>query len=143
MPIITPTAGDRFPSVASTATIKLDTGQSGGRLSVIEHEVDLGAGPPPHTHTHEEVILVLDGTHDVLLGNDRAAAQAGDLVHVPAGVVHTTRCTSPEGGRLLTFYAPGGGEGFFREASSLTPGDAAAMLALAAKYDTHIVPPAG
>ena len=46
-------------------------------------EIDPGTPATPHSLTREEVFVVLDGTAEVALGDDRAVARAGDAFVVP------------------------------------------------------------
>jgi quercetin dioxygenase-like cupin family protein len=134
--IVSPASGDRHEVLGTSAVIKLSAQDTGGRLAVVEHHAPRDAGPPPHVHRYEEELLyVLAGTFDVVLGDPtkRHTAGAGTCVHVPAGTVHTTRCTS-DSGHLLSVYTPGGGEGFFREIATIDQSDRSAVLALADRY---------
>jgi quercetin dioxygenase-like cupin family protein len=50
-----------------------------------------GGGLRPHFHAeHDEVIVYLEGEADFLLGDEVTTVRAGDVVSVPAGVVHAT-----------------------------------------------------
>ena len=54
-------------------------------------------GPPPHFHDLEdELLYVLEGSFEFLLGEPEAWHHAGPgtLVHVPAGTLHTSRAGS-------------------------------------------------
>jgi len=42
----------------------------------------------PHTHGSEEIILILDGKVDMLIGEKSYKAQAGDALYVPTGLLH-------------------------------------------------------
>jgi quercetin dioxygenase-like cupin family protein len=135
--IIQPNAGDAHQVLGTTATIKLAGADTDRRLGVVEHAVPLNAGPPPHAHRkQDELLYVLDGTFDFVLGDPTAwhAATPGTWVHVPAGTIHTSRGTSSLG-HLLSIYVPAGGEAFFREISTVDQTDMAAVLALAAHHD--------
>ncbi len=46
-------------------------------------EIDPGTPATPHSLTREEVFVVLDGTAEVAIGDDRAVARAGDAFVVP------------------------------------------------------------
>jgi mannose-6-phosphate isomerase-like protein (cupin superfamily) len=138
--IITPTGGERVRALGTVATIKLAAADTGGRLAVTEHDVPHDVGPPPHIHRDEdELLYVLEGTFDVVVGDASArSAPAGTCVLVARGTVHTTRCTS-ERGRLLSVYTPGGSEGFFRDVGRIDQGDRAALLALAEQWGMTVV----
>ncbi len=43
-----------------------------------------------HAHSADETLLVLEGTLEVSMGDDRQRLSAGELALIPAGVVHDT-----------------------------------------------------
>jgi quercetin dioxygenase-like cupin family protein len=50
-----------------------------------------GGGLRPHFHAeHDEVIVFLEGEADFRLGEAVTTVRAGDVVSIPAGVVHAT-----------------------------------------------------
>lgn len=44
---------------------------------------------PDHTHATDKIDAVLSGSFRISMGHDSAMLTAGDLVHVPAGAVHS------------------------------------------------------
>ena len=42
----------------------------------------------PHVHSAEEVLLVLEGTAEVSVGDERARLSAGAIALIPAGLPH-------------------------------------------------------
>ena len=60
---------------------------------VIQVRVDLEPGYafPGHTHPGEEIIYVIEGTWEYLIGGQRVIAKSGDALFVPAGTVHSAR----------------------------------------------------
>ena len=157
--IIGPEQGEHILSLASLATIKIPADATGGAFSVTRHVVPPQGGPPPHTHEETEVIYILDGTFDVVVGEERTTAGAGTILHVPPRTAHTTRNVGGHAGTQISIYMPGGGEGFFREIGTAITGpeeapdldrpasmagmDMARIRQLTAKYGMVIVPPAG
>jgi quercetin dioxygenase-like cupin family protein len=64
-------------------------------------------GLPPHFHrTHEEVIFVKSGRAEVRLGDRTLTMQAGDMVLVPKGMVHSARALGDEPIRGISVFAP-------------------------------------
>jgi mannose-6-phosphate isomerase-like protein (cupin superfamily) len=156
--LVRPGEGEPFLSLASHVSIKVPSEATGGAFSVMEHVVPPQGGPPPHTHRETELIYIVEGTFSVVVGTEQGTVGGGTLLHVPPGVVHTTRNVGERAGRQLNVYLPGGGEGFFREIgtpvddshpvpdldqpSSLAGVDMARVLDLAAHYGMQVVPPA-
>jgi quercetin dioxygenase-like cupin family protein len=66
-----------------------------------------GGGLRPHFHAeHDEVIVYLEGEADFRLGDEVTTVRAGDVVSIPAGVVHaTTRARTPV--LIAATFAPG------------------------------------
>jgi quercetin dioxygenase-like cupin family protein len=61
------------------------------RSSTAIASIEPGGGLRPHFHTeHDEVIVFLEGEADFRLGEEVTTVRAGDVVSVPAGVVHAT-----------------------------------------------------
>ncbi len=60
---------------------------------VIQVRVDLepGVAFPSHTHPGEEIIYVLEGTWQYEIGGKQVTAKAGDVLFVPAGVIHSAK----------------------------------------------------
>lgn len=60
---------------------------------VIQVRVDLEPGHtfPGHTHPGEEIIYVIEGTWEYEIGGTSVRAEAGDVLFVPAGVVHSAK----------------------------------------------------
>ena len=86
------------------------------------------------------MLYVLEGTFDVVLGDLEQAVGEGTWLHVPAGTIHTTRCTS-DVGHLLSVYTPGGSEEFFRQIGAIDQTDLSAVLALADQHGITVAGP--
>lgn len=113
--------------------------------SVWEEDVPEGVGPPRHIHTTAaELFVVLRGR--ILFEADGAQFEAGasDTVLIPMGTVHAFKGLASDGSVVLITLSPGGGDGFFTEATArgIGPGsDQADIEALGAKYDVEFVGP--
>jgi mannose-6-phosphate isomerase-like protein (cupin superfamily) len=58
------------------------------------HETILGVGTethPPHQHVHEEVLVVVEGTVDVLCDGKTEQAEAGSVVYFASNQLHGAR----------------------------------------------------
>jgi len=57
--------------------------------SVFEAEIVPGSGPRPHTHAYTEYFILHEGQGQYVVDETSIDAEAGDIVIVPAGVVHS------------------------------------------------------
>jgi mannose-6-phosphate isomerase-like protein (cupin superfamily) len=64
----------------------------GGRqLCIFEQFCDEGLGAPIHVHAVEEVLEVMDGKAEIVLGNESAIVTKNQSVLIPAGMKHGFR----------------------------------------------------
>jgi quercetin dioxygenase-like cupin family protein len=119
--------GERIWIVGDTLTFKATAETTGGALTAIDCEAAPGGGPPPHIHENEdESFYVLDGTFEILLGDELVLARPGDYAFVPRGTVHRFANVGEDVGRILILFTPGGLEQFFRAAGIPATSDGAA-----------------
>jgi quercetin dioxygenase-like cupin family protein len=73
---------------------------------VIQVRVDLapGASFPKHSHPGEEVIYVIEGTFEYEIDGKAATAKAGEVLFVPAGVVHAAKNVGKDNAAELATY---------------------------------------
>ena len=65
-----------------------------------------GRGPAPHHHPHKQVVVILEGSGVMLLGDEQVEFSAGSVIPVPPEVPHTMLYTA-EDTRWLEFFPPG------------------------------------
>ena len=67
-------------------------------------DVDEGADLPEHAHVHEQVINLLEGRFELIVGGQPHLLEAGDVFAIPSNVPHSakahTRC------RILDVFNP-------------------------------------
>ncbi|MEV0664122.1 cupin domain-containing protein [Actinomadura luteofluorescens] len=95
----------------SPVTIRLlaDSGATGGALSTQRVTLATGAdGAKPHRHDGSaEMFYMLDGTAQLLSGEQVVTAERGDLVVVPPGLPHAFAAAPGEGADILIVITPG------------------------------------
>jgi quercetin dioxygenase-like cupin family protein len=91
-----PTAQGRLAVPVSAAT--------GSPNTVVYLEVDPGKRIPLHTHTADEIFVVLQGTGLVTAGDQRWEASAGAMAVAPAFVKHGWNNTGSETLKLVGFF---------------------------------------
>ena len=61
-------------------------------------------------HRRDELYVVISGSGYFVNGNSREAFEAGELLFVPAGVVHRFESFTDDFATWVMFYGPEGGE---------------------------------
>src|SRR5947199_409774 len=126
--------GERIES-RSSLLVKAGAHDGDGHLTLLEADLPPGyPGPPLHLHRRTvETFFVLSGAITLRAGEADAELQAGDFAVVPAGLLHTFSNPTDQACRCAVVAAPGGVDGFLREAASADPAE---FPALGARYDT-------
>ena len=93
-------------STPGVETIRLiDTEHGSVSLRVGEATLSPGAQVPTHIHHNtEEAMVVLEGTIDVLVGEERMTLGPGDSMLAPAGAVHGCRNRSGQPAKLISMF---------------------------------------
>ncbi len=94
---------------------------TGGRQFVLGARPELGCASatqfiglvppgraPDHFHLYDEVIYILDGEGELMIGGRRAPLSPGSCVHLPARLVHCLANTGASELRLLGVFRPAG-----------------------------------
>ena len=83
---------------------KLAGKEQGIACVVSEAVLEPGAGAPLHIHsTDDEVLIVLDGTLEVQLGDQRQPVPAGHTISIPAGLKHSFFAAGSVPARFIAF----------------------------------------
>lgn len=125
----------------------LDASQTGGALAVHWTELRDGmVGANPHLHHgSSELFYVLDGTAQMLAGDEVLTATTGDLIVVPPNVAHAFAAAPGNDAQLLIVITPGIERfEFFRDVVRVRRGelDQATFIARQEHYDTYPADPA-
>ena len=74
-------------------------------------QLDPGEGHERHDHPDsEEILYVVNGEGTQTVADDEFDIAVGDMVHIPAGVMHSTVNTGWEPLKLVAVYGPPGPE---------------------------------
>ena len=102
-----PSARTRRMSLATSATEPWNAARPppfGVSVSSSMAILEKGAGAPLHLHeTVDEVIVVIEGTLDVRMGEERVLVGANQTIAIPARTPHAFTVVSPEGARFIAF----------------------------------------
>ncbi|MFI2650676.1 cupin domain-containing protein [Micromonospora fulviviridis] len=93
----------------TTIRLLADSSATGGALSTQRVTLTDGAdGARPHHHGNSaELFYLLDGTAQLLSGEQVVTAERGDLVIVPPGVAHAFAAAPGENADILIVITPG------------------------------------
>lgn len=88
-------SSDLKPSDGEYAS-KIEGVDIGSSVSFISGDVDKpGVGPPLHRHPYDEIHIIREGRVLFLIDGEKIEAEPGDIVIVPAGVVHSLTTLGP------------------------------------------------
>lgn len=109
--------GRRFPAGRRTRNLVggLSPIQSAHfSLGVVTLDAD-GGQVPWHCQDQQEVYLVLEGSGEMCLGDERAVLAAGQAVEIPPGVFHQITNLGQTPLRLIYCYGPAGDVAHWRQ----------------------------
>jgi len=127
----------------ATNTAKVVSSNEGTKLNILGHEVTVklhswdgndnyvfgmisppGSGIPPHIHKKEdEVVYILEGQFEVMVGGEVFNATSGDCLNFVRNIPHAYTNTGTTDAKTLWYVSPGRSfEEFFGELSQLPPG---------------------
>jgi quercetin dioxygenase-like cupin family protein len=81
LPVYELTAGNRLCGLATRS-------RGSSEVALWNHVLDAGAEAPPHWHDHDQVIYVLSGSGQVIVGDEEVSVASGDVVVAPAHTPH-------------------------------------------------------
>ncbi len=102
------------PTIRGQFNFPIHAGTGAAASAAIYFEVEPGRAVPPHTHTAEEILFLVQGTAGVTVGDEKGVFSEGGLILIPSLVRHGVRST---GGDILRCV------GFFASAALLTTFD--------------------
>jgi len=137
-------AGLLAPGVG--VVFKIDSSDSGGALSIVEHPFEVGAMVPPHVHTREdEFSIVLSGEIGFRSEGQEVVLGPGGYIVKPRGEVHAMWNAGKTPARMIEVITPAGFEGFFREFADINdaggPKDFEQVAELAGRYGLPFAQP--
>jgi quercetin dioxygenase-like cupin family protein len=97
-----------------------DREETGGKWSMMEQVMPMGAGPPPHQHLwSDETFYIVDGTITYLLEGEIKTAGKGSFVNIARNTRHAFRVDS-DTARILNGYTPASMEAMIAELGTPT-----------------------
>ena len=94
---------DSSSGTQSTVLVGKDSG--GENVTIVEAEIDPGAGLGLHVHPgYEEVTLVMEGEIQAVLEGEIRILRRGDVLLAPGGAKHTITNQSDDPAKVLVIY---------------------------------------
>ncbi|MCL6439098.1 MAG: cupin domain-containing protein [Rubrobacteraceae bacterium] len=93
------------PTMRIKVTFPFFLGNGTKSTAVVYFEIKPGCRLGTHTDSAEEIILVLEGTAEVSLGDERGRLSAGEMALVPAMVPHGLGNAGDETVRVVGFFS--------------------------------------
>lgn len=75
-----------------------------GQMTFAWWTVTAGAEIPPHAHPHEQVVNMLEGTLELVVGGETLVLGPGEVVVIPGDVTHSAKGVTDC--RVLDVFAP-------------------------------------
>jgi quercetin dioxygenase-like cupin family protein len=77
---------------------------SGEQGTMVYWSIKAGAHAAAHKHPHEQFVVMVNGTMDFRIGNEKRTMTPGDVAVIPGGVEHEGYF--PEDSEVIDFFAP-------------------------------------
>jgi mannose-6-phosphate isomerase-like protein (cupin superfamily) len=139
--IVTPKQALSIKPFGLDMDVILTTEATGGITSVIVAWHKPGEGPPDHVHfKQEELLFIIEGLYEVIVGDEPAKAGPGSIVFIPRNVVHRFKNVGGTIGRMLGWSMPGGQDNYLKAISELAAGDgftSEKVTEISKMFDTH------
>ncbi len=74
----------------------------GERIIFGDITVPAGTGAEPHSHPNEQFIIVLSGRAHFVIDGDEKTVGPGEIVHIPAETIHSTKVVGDEDLHFIT-----------------------------------------
>ena len=139
--IVKPEQAQPISPFGLDATILLTTEATGGAISVLMASHKPGEGPPDHVHfSQEEIFFIVEGTYELIVGDQISTAGPGTIVFIPRNVVHRFKNIGDTPARMLDWSLPGGQDHYFKAISDLAAGGgftSEKVMEISKKFDTN------
>ena len=93
------------PHMRAKASFPFSQATGNASSAAVYFEIEPGHSLGTHTDSAEEIVLILSGTVEASLGDERGPLTAGEAVLIPAMVPHGIRNVGTEKVRCVGFFA--------------------------------------
>ena len=92
-----------------------DAHETDGAWSLMEEDIPIDHGPPPHRHDWDEAYYVISGALDFQMDGKAVRIEAGDFAYLPRNTVQAFKGASASPAKVLIFAAPAHSSAFFKD----------------------------
>ena len=120
-----------------------DAEDTDGAWSLMEQEIPVGHGPPPHRHNWDEAYYVIEGALDFEIDGKQVRIERGDFTYLPRKTVHAFKGASSSPARVLIFAAPAHSSAFFEDVNRevrTVPDDLAKVPSIGQRHGIEFIP---
>jgi uncharacterized cupin superfamily protein len=118
--------------------IHLTADDTGGAFCLLVDRPPAGWSLQAHRHHNEaETIHIVEGDFEMEVDGARSRLSAGQTIHVPRGVIHSSANIGQQPGHRVVLFSPAGMERFFFEAGASVPGSEIDLTAALASANRH------
>ena len=132
--------GEVWKVLGETIICKVSGTETFGRFAVVEETSPPKGAVPPHFHNQtDEIIYVLEGKYEMLIGGKISIAKQGDVIVIPRNTTHGFRNLLDTSSRMLAIITPSGFENFFAEVNRLKTFEMAKIIEIGRRNDLELV----
>ena len=122
-----------------------DAHDTDGAWSLMEEDIPIGHGPPPHRHDWDEAYYVISGALDFQMDGKPVRIEAGEFAYLPRNTVHAFKGGSETPAWVLIFAAPAHSSAFFKDVNRevrTVPDDLDKVPEIGHRHGIEFMPPA-
>jgi quercetin dioxygenase-like cupin family protein len=108
--------GETSPTIRVSVVFPFFGGIGTKNSAVVYFELEPGRELGTHTDSAEEILLILEGTVEATLGDERGQVSSGGMALVPEMVPHNVRNVGPVTAKIVGFFASANVVSTFEEA---------------------------
>src|SRR5271169_2589073 len=79
---------------------------SGKNSMMTMFEIKPGTDPDPHAHAHEQIVYIVSGRAEFVVGEEVLQLKAGELLVVPPNVAHSLKVIGNESVFNINVFSP-------------------------------------
>lgn len=137
--------GDTLVVMGMPLRFLCDAQDTAGAWSLMEEDIPIGHGPPPHRHDWDEAYYVIGGALDFQVDGQPVRIEAGDFLYLPRNTVHAFKGGSEAPARILIFATPAHSSAFFKDVNrevQAIPGDLSKIPDIGRRHGIEFLPAA-